>query len=107
MAHHGASRALGLERTCAVVASALSRGRRQDVRLVSGERRSFGLNTGCTVVNVPFPVLAPEWTLRTLTCGIALQCAPTKDDVARYPLHELSSREFLALLIVEGRAALG
>lgn len=106
MAHHGSGRALAVERTCAVVACALSGGRRQGVRLMSGERRSFGLNANRTLVNVPYPSPASEWTQRTRTCGIALQCASTKDDIARYPLHDLSSRELLALTIVEGRVAL-
>ena len=63
--------ALALERCCALVASALSEGRRSGVRLVSGERRCFGMNTARTIVNVPYPGLGPDWTLRALTCGIA------------------------------------
>lgn len=103
----GAGHALRVERSCALVASALSEGRRQGVRLISGERRSFGMNAGRTVVNVPYPAVAPDWTLRTLTCGVALQCSPSKDRIAEYPLHELSPREFQALTIVEGEVALG
>lgn len=99
--------ALMLERSCALVAVALSQGRRQGARLVSGERRSFGMNAARTVVEVPYPVLAPDWTLRTLTCGVALQCAPSKDAFVNYALHELTPREMRALAIVEGRAALG
>jgi hypothetical protein len=99
--------ALQVERSCALVASAFSGGRRQGVRLISGERRSFGINQGRTIVNVPYPGIARDWTLRTLTCGIALQCAPSKDRVAQFSLQELSSRELLALTIVEGEVALG
>jgi hypothetical protein len=65
------------------------------------------MNEGRTIVNVPYPALAPEWTLRTLTCGIALQCSPSKDRVAEFPLQELPARELLALTIVEGEVALG
>jgi nitric oxide reductase NorD protein len=102
-----ASDALRVERSCALVASVLSEGRRQGARLVSGERRCFGNNEGRTVVNVPYPVIAPDWALRTLSCGIALQCSPSKDRVAQYPLQELSPRELAALTIVEGEVALG
>ena len=41
-----------------------------------------------TVVQVPYPAMAPDWTLRSLTCGVALQCAPSKDRVARHRLAE-------------------
>ncbi|HMJ14747.1 MAG TPA: hypothetical protein VK524_25220 [Polyangiaceae bacterium] len=103
----GAGYALRVERTCALVASALSDGRREGVRLMSGERRCFGLNVRRTIVSLPYPALAPDWTQRTLTCGIALQCSPSKDRLARYPLHELAHRELVALAIIEGEVALG
>jgi hypothetical protein len=77
------------------------------VRLLSGEGRSFGLSPHRTVVHVPYPAMAPEWTLRTLTCGVALQCAPSKDRIARHPLHELSVRQLQALRLVEAAVALG
>ncbi|OBG40943.1 MorD protein [Mycobacterium alsense] len=99
--------ALVVERTCALVAVALSRGRRRGARLVSGERRTFGMNDGRTVIEVPYPALASDWTRRTLTCGVALQCAPSKDLLNGYALHELTPRELRALALVEGRAALG
>ena len=102
-----AGHALRVERSCAVVASAFSERRRESVRLMSGERRSFGMNAARTVVNVPYPALAADWTLRTWTCGIALQCAPSKDRIARYPLQDLTGRERRALAIVEGQVALG
>lgn len=107
MADSGAAHALRIERSCALVASGLSEGRREGVRLMSGERRSFGLNAGRTIVNVPYPGVAPDWTLRTLTCGVALQCSPSKDRIAHYPLHELSPRQLRALTLVEGGVALG
>ena len=65
------------------------------------------MNASRTIVNVPYPAVAPDWTLRTLTCGVALQCSPSKDRIAHYPLHELSRRELRALTIVEGEVALG
>ena len=43
-----------------------------------------------SVVYVPYPPPAGDWTLRTMTSGVALQCSPSKDRIARYPLHELS-----------------
>lgn len=107
MADSGGAHALAVERSCGLVASALSAGRRRGVRLMSGELRSFGMSTGRTIVHVPYPVLEAEWTQRTLTCGIALQCSPSKDRIAEYPLHELSAREMTALSIVEGEVALG
>jgi hypothetical protein len=106
MAASVADPALAIERSCALVASLLSEGRRQGARLSSGERRCFCLNEARTIVNVPYPVLFPHWTLRTLTCGIALQCAPSKDRVASYPLQDLTARERRALTLVEGEVAL-
>ncbi|MDR3417164.1 MAG: VWA domain-containing protein [Nevskia sp.] len=103
----GNGHALGVERACAVVATALSAGRCEIVRLMSGERRSFGMNAGRTVVNVPYPAIAPDWTLRTWTCGIAMQCSPSKSRIAAYTLAALSPRQIKALSIVEGGVALG
>ncbi len=73
---------------------------------MSGEHRAFGMNISRTVVNVPFPA-EPGWTLRTLSCGVALQCAPSKDVIAQRSIHELTAHELRALAIVEGRVALG
>lgn len=99
--------AVNVERCCALVASALSDGRRSGARLVSGERRCFGLNAARTIVNVPYPGLQSTWTLRTLTCGVALQCSPSKDRIAEYHLGALSARETKALIMVEAEVALG
>lgn len=104
---NGAVAGLSIERSCAVTAVAFSGRRREGVRLVTGARRSFGLNTNRSVVQVPYPPVAPDWTRATLTCGVALQCSPSKDRIARYPLHELSPRELGALSIVEGGVAAG
>ena len=107
MAATGSGHALRIERSCALLASVLSQGRRQGVRLVSGERRGFGLSPQRSIVLVPYPAPLAEWTLRTLTCGVALQCAPSKDQLAHYPLHQLSVRQLQALTLVEASVALG
>jgi hypothetical protein len=96
-----------IQRACALLAAALSDGRRDNSRLVTGEHRAFGLNSAGTVVNVPYPNLDTRWTARTITCGIALQCAPSKDRLAGFALHELSDHQQLALVLTESRAALG
>lgn len=101
------SNALDIERSCALVASVLSEGRRTSVRLVSGDQRCFGLNDTRTIVNVPYPGLGSDWTVRTLTCGIALQCAPSKDRIAPYLLRDLPARMWRALTIAEAEVALG
>jgi nitric oxide reductase NorD protein len=97
---------MALERSCAVTAVALSEQRREGARLVTGSRRGFGLNTELTFVHVPYPAL-PDWTRRTLTCGVALQCSPSKERIIAYRLNELSARELRALTHVEAGVALG
>lgn len=106
MSDSSGGNALRIERSCALLASAFSEGRRQGVRLMSGVQRGFGVSAGRSIVNVPYPAPAADWTLRTLACGIALQCAPSKDLLAQYPLHHLTPRQLLALAIVEGEVAL-
>jgi len=96
-----------LERACALTAVALSERRRAGVHLISGEQRRFGLSAGRSVIHVPYPAPVPDWSLRTYTCGVALQCAPSKDRIAQYPLHRLAERELGALRQVEGATALG
>ncbi|OBK43679.1 nitric oxide reductase activation protein NorD [Mycobacterium sp. 1081908.1] len=98
--------ALALERGCAVTAVAFSDQRREGARLVTGERRAFGLNGKLTFVHVPYPAPS-DWSRRTLTCGVALQCSPSKERITEYRLNELSARELRALAIVEGGVALG
>ncbi|NPU95088.1 MAG: VWA domain-containing protein [Gammaproteobacteria bacterium] len=107
MTESAINHALHIEQSCAMVASAFSEGRREGVRLISGEHRSFGLGPNRLRVHIPFPLLAADWTLRTLTCGVALQCSPSKDRIAQLPLHALTPRELRALSIVEGGVALG
>ncbi|MBY0289096.1 MAG: MorD protein [Mycobacteriaceae bacterium] len=99
--------ALAVERSCAVTAVALSGQRREGVRLVSGQRRDFGLSPTLDFIHVPYPPPVRDWTRRTLTCGVALQCSPSKDRVVDYRLNELSARELSALTIVEAGVALG
>lgn len=106
MVEHSDGQAMALERGCSVTAVALSDQRREGVRLVTGERRGFGLNAALTFVHVPYPAM-PDWTRRTLTCGVALQCSPSKERVAEYRLNELSARELRALTLVEAGVALG
>ena len=96
-----------LERSCAVTAAAFSRRRREGARLTTGPRRAFGLDRTRAVVHIPYPALDPNWTRTTLTCGVALQCAPSKDRIAEYALHELTPRQRAALSLVEAGAAAG
>ncbi|WP_109530707.1 nitric oxide reductase activation protein NorD [Nocardia aurea] len=107
MTDSAAAHALSIERSCAVTAVAFSERRREGVRLMTGERRGFGLNATRRVVHVPYPPIGPGWTRTTLSCGVALQCAPSKDRIARYALHELSPRQLGALSLVEGAVAAG
>lgn len=106
MGEHSDSHAMALERSCAVTAVALSEQRREGARLVTGDRRSFGLSAALTFVHVPYPAMS-DWTRRTLTCGVALQSSPSKERITEYRLHELSARELRALTLVEAGVALG
>lgn len=101
------SHAMAIERSCAVTAVAMSGQRREGVRLVTGEHRAFSLSAALDFVHVPYPPIGRDWTRRTLTCGVALQCSPSKDRLVEYRLNELSSRELLALTLVEAAVALG
>lgn len=94
-------------RSCALTAVALSDGRRQGVRLVTGEHRDFGLSAALDFVHVPYPGRVPGWTRRSLTCGVALQCASSKERILEYRLGELSGRELRALALVEAGVAFG
>ncbi|NVN49970.1 MorD protein [Mycolicibacterium hippocampi] len=99
--------AMATERSCALTAVALSDRRRTGARLVTGQHRGFGLSSMLDVVHVPHPVAQRDWTRRTLTCGVALQCSPSKDRLTDYRLNELSGRELSALAVVEAGVALG
>ena len=97
-----------IERSCAVTAVALSEQRREGARLMTGANRSFGLSASLGVVHVPVPARSRAIGRdRTLTCGVALQCSPSKDRLARYRLNDLSARELRALTLVEAGVALG
>jgi nitric oxide reductase NorD protein len=101
------SHAMAIERSCAVTAVALSGQRREGVRLVTGDHRAFSLSSALDYVYVPYPAIDRAWTRRTLTCGVALQCSPSKDRLVAYRLNELSARELRALSLVEAGVALG
>jgi hypothetical protein len=102
----GPDDALALERTSTLLSVSMSWGRRTGARLVSGDRRGFGLSVSGATVHVPVPFPGSDWTRRTVTCGIALQCAPSKDRLAHVPTHELSPRALQALILVEAEVAL-
>ena len=106
MVEHSDGHAMAVERSCAVTGVALSEQRREGVRLVTGDRRGFGLNAALTYVHVPYPA-GTDWTRRTVTCGVALQCSPSKERVTEYRLNELSARELRALTLVEAGVAIG
>jgi nitric oxide reductase NorD protein len=99
--------ALAIERSCALTAVALSQQRREGVRLVTGAKRCFGLSSALDFVYVPYPPVVRDWTRRTLTCGVALQCSPSKDRIVQYRLDKLSARELNALTLIEAGVALG
>ena len=99
--------AMAIERSCAVTAVALSGRRREGVRLVTGGHRGFSLSSHLDFVHVPYPSIERDWTRRTLTCGVALQCSPSKERLATFRLNELSARELRAVTLVEASVALG
>lgn len=99
--------AMAIERSCAVTAVALSGKRREGVRLVTGDNRGFSLSSALDFVHVPYPSIGRDWTRRTLTCGVALQCSPSKDRLTEFRLNELSARELRALTLVEAGVSLG
>ena len=107
MAELSDAHAMAIERSCAVTAVALSGQRREGVRLVTGDNRGFGLSSALDFVHVPYPSIGHDWTRRTLTCGVALQCSPSKDRLVEYRLNELSTRELRALTLVDAGVALG
>lgn len=88
------------------LAPALSQGRRLVGRLVTGNRRAFFTGRNCEVIYVPYPIVGAERTLRTVTCGIALQSSPSKEALSVLPLQELRPSELAALSIVEGEVAM-
>lgn len=100
-------RAMASERSCAVTAVAMSGRRRIGAHLVTGRNRGFSLSSSLDVVHVPYPLPYRHWTRRTLTCGVALQCSPSKERLSGYRLNELSGRELRALTFVEAAVALG
>ena len=67
MAELSDAHALAIERSCALTAVALSGQRREGVRLVTGDKRHFGLSSALDFVHVPYPAMIHDWTRRTLT----------------------------------------
>ncbi len=96
-----------IERCCTLIAAGLSGGVCKRVRLVSGEQRVFAATSSMAELYAPYPAQSPGWTLRTWTCGIALQCAPSKKRLESFTLSALTDRQSVALLLVEGAVALG
>ena len=107
MADPSDASAMALERSCSLTAVALSGKRREGVRLVTGVNRAFSLSSALDYVYVPYPLTQPSWSRTTITCGVALQCSPSKERVLEYRLNELSTRELVALTLVEARVAMG
>jgi nitric oxide reductase NorD protein len=107
MAELSDAHAMAIERSCALTAVALSGQRRECVRLVTGEKRHFGLSSALDFVHVPYPTTVHDWARRTITCGVALQCSPSKERIVEYRLNELSTRELRALTFIEAGVALG
>ena len=58
------------------------------------------------MVYVPYPIVGGEPTLRSVTCGLALQASPSKEALAALPLNDLSRPELAALSLVEGAVAM-
>ena len=107
MADPSDASAMALERSCSLTAVALSARRREGVRLVTGVNRAFSLSSALDYVYVPYPLTQQSWSRTTITCGVALQCSPSKERVLEYRLNELSTRELVALTLVEARVAMG
>ena len=96
----------GLAQIVQLLAPALSDGRRLEARLCTGEERAFFLTRDCSRVFVPFPLRGGQNSLRTATCGIALQAAPSKEAIAPLSLGDLRPAELMALIRLEGEVAL-
>jgi nitric oxide reductase NorD protein len=99
--------AMAFERSCSLTAVALSGQRRQGVRLVTGVNREFSLSSALDRIYVPYPICDRDWTRTTVTCGVAMQCSPSKERVLGYRLDTLSARELTALTVIEARVSMG
>ena len=99
--------AMALERSCSLTAVALSGQRREGVRLVTGINRHFSLSSALDFVYVPYPLADDDWTRTTVTCGVAMQCSPSKERILGYRLDKLSARELTALTVIESRVSMG
>ena len=95
-----------LAATAAVLAPALSGGRRREVRPVSGATAAFATDLVRVYVPHPPPSDPSVGPLAHVTAGLALQASPTKEAVASLPLAELDSATRQALQLVEGDGAM-
>jgi hypothetical protein len=92
-----------LDRMASLLAVALSQGRRGGAVIDSGPSQAF--QTDLRLITVPAgPPLAADDPL-VLACGVALQCAPSKEDAVRLRWWELPRRQRGALAWAEGEAA--
>jgi hypothetical protein len=96
-----------LAAAAAVLAPALSGGRRREVRPVSGPAAAFATDLFRVYVPHPPPPHPEIPPLAHLTAGMALQASPTKEALSAMPLAELDAATRRALQLVEGEAAMG
>lgn len=96
-----------LPATLDVLVPALSDGRRIRSKLVTGTNAAFGSDLEVVFVPAHPPVLPGRPVLASMTAGLVLQAAPTKEVAARLPADGMPDRVRAALGIVEGAAALG
>ena len=95
-----------LAAAAAVLAPALSGGRRREARPVSGATAAFATDLVRVYVPHPPPPHPGVAPMAHVTAGIALQGAPTKEAAAALPLAELDRVTRRALQLVEGDAAM-
>lgn len=91
-----------VEQAAPLLVRALSGGRRARVLLDRGPARA--LQTDLVTVTVPYP-LPDGWSLRTLTCALALQSSPSKEAAASIPWTTFRRRDRAALWWVESEVA--
>jgi hypothetical protein len=92
-----------LDRMASLLAVALSRGRRGGAVIDSGPSQAFQTDLRLITVPAGLPLAADDPLV--LACGVALQCAPSKEDAVRLRWWELPRRQRGALAWAEGEAA--
>lgn len=95
-----------LEKSIAIVAAAFSEGTCTKIRIMTGENRVFSMNAKRNEGYIPYPPTSNGWTLKTWSCAIALQVAPSKQRISGFTLQALSPRQKAALQIIESFVAL-